>query len=114
MPVERGCGVVDRVDDDEPTGCRIGSSDDAVMLCKHASMVGGVLRVLVVDDHEVVRDGIRALLEVHEDIVVVAEAESIQEAVTAADRYRPDVVVMDVRLTDGSGIEATREIRARH
>ncbi len=77
------------------------------------SMVSGPLRVLLVDDHEVVRDGIRALLEVHED-VVVAEAESVQGAVAAADRHRPDVVVMDVRLADGSGIEATREIRARH
>jgi two-component system response regulator DevR len=77
-------------------------------------MVCGVLRVLLVDDHEVVRRGIRALLEAHDDVVVVAEAESVQTALAAADRHRPDVVVMDVRLTDGSGIEATREIRSRH
>lgn len=79
------------------------------------SMVGKLLRVLLVDDHEVVRHGIRALLEAHEDVIVVAEAESVLAAVAAADQHLPDVVVMDVRLSDdGSGIEATREIRARH
>ncbi len=71
------------------------------------------LRVMLVDDHEVVRGGIRALLQAEEDIVVTAEAGSVQEAIDEADRARPDVVVMDVRLIDGSGIEATREIRAR-
>lgn len=76
-------------------------------------MVDGRLRVLLVDDHEVVRRGIRAMLEA-DGCEVVAEAESVAEALDAADRHRPDVVVMDVRLTDGSGIEATREIRARH
>jgi DNA-binding NarL/FixJ family response regulator len=77
-------------------------------------MVGRLLRVLLVDDHEVVRHGIRALLEAHEDVTIVAEAESVPAAVAAVDQYRPDVVGMDVRLSDGSGIEATREIRARH
>jgi DNA-binding NarL/FixJ family response regulator len=72
------------------------------------------LRVLLVDDHEVVRDGIRALLQATEDIIVTAEAGSVREAIDEADRSRPDVVVMDVRLIDGSGIEATREIRAKH
>jgi DNA-binding NarL/FixJ family response regulator len=71
------------------------------------------LRVLLVDDHEVVRDGIAALLRATDDIVVAGEAGSVQEAIDEADRTRPDVVVMDVRLEDGSGIEATREIRAR-
>ena len=71
------------------------------------------LRVMLVDDHEVVRNGIRALLQAEEDIVVTAEAGSVQEAIDEAERARPDVVVMDVRLADGSGIEATREIRAR-
>ena len=72
------------------------------------------LRVLLVDDHEVVRDGVRALLQATDDIIVTAEAGSVREAVDEADRARPDVVVMDVRLIDGSGIEATREIRAKH
>ena len=72
------------------------------------------LRVLLVDDHEVVRSGVRALLQSTDDIVVTAEAGSVREAVDEADRTRPDVVVMDVRLADGSGIEATREILANH
>jgi len=71
------------------------------------------LRVLLVDDHEVVRDGIAALLRATDDLVVAGEASGVQEAIDEADRTRPDVVVMDVRLQDGSGIEATREIRAR-
>jgi DNA-binding NarL/FixJ family response regulator len=72
------------------------------------------LRVLLVDDHEVVRDGLKALLHATDDIVVTGEAGTVREAIDEADRTRPDVVVMDVRLTDGSGIEATREIRAKH
>ena len=71
------------------------------------------LRVMLVDDHEVVRDGIRALLDGAEDIVVCAEAGSAREAVAEAERALPDVIVMDVRLSDGSGIEATRDIRAQ-
>jgi two-component system, NarL family, response regulator DevR len=78
------------------------------------SMSEPPLRVLLVDDHEVVRDGVKVLLQATEDIIVTAEASSVREAVDEADRARPDVVVMDVRLADGSGIEATREIRARH
>jgi len=72
------------------------------------------LRVMLVDDHEIVRDGIRAVLDAQEDIVVTSEAGSVREAIDEAARTRPDVVVMDVRLSDGSGIEATREIRAKH
>jgi DNA-binding NarL/FixJ family response regulator len=72
------------------------------------------LRVLLVDDHEVVRSGVKALLQATDDIVVSGEAGTVREAVDEADRTRPDVVVMDVRLADGSGIEATREIRANH
>jgi len=70
-------------------------------------------RVLLVDDHEVVRDGVKALIDANDDMTVVGEAGSVQEAIDQAVRLKPDVVVMDVRLTDGSGIEATREIRAR-
>jgi DNA-binding NarL/FixJ family response regulator len=67
---------------------------------------------MLVDDHEVVRGGIRAMLQATDDIVVTAEAASVQQAIDEAARARPDVIVMDVRLTDGSGIEATRQIRA--
>ena len=70
------------------------------------------LRVMLVDDHEVVRDGIKALLASQDDIIVCAEAATVRQAVAEADRSLPDVIVMDVRLQDGSGIEATREIRA--
>jgi DNA-binding NarL/FixJ family response regulator len=69
---------------------------------------------MLVDDHEIVRDGIRAMLQAEDDIVVTSEAGTVQEAVDEAARTTPDVVVMDVRLADGSGIEATREIRANH
>ncbi|MEX2556152.1 MAG: response regulator transcription factor [Actinomycetota bacterium] len=70
-------------------------------------------RVLLVDDHEVVRGGIKGLLATEDDIRVVGEAGSVRDAIDEAERTRPDVIVMDVRLTDGSGIEATREIRSR-
>ena len=70
------------------------------------------LRVMLVDDHEIVRDGIKCDARHQDDIVVTAQAGTVREAVDEADRARPDVVVMDVRLADGSGIEATREIRA--
>jgi two-component system, NarL family, response regulator DevR len=70
------------------------------------------LRLLVVDDHEVVRQGLVALLERRPGFQVVAEAGTVVEAVEQADRFEPDIVVMDVRLPDGSGIEACREIRA--
>ena len=70
------------------------------------------LRVMLVDDHEIVRDGIRAMLESQDDIIVTTEAGTVRDAIDEAARTRPDVIVMDVRLTDGSGIEATREIRA--
>ena len=70
------------------------------------------LRLLVVDDHEVVRQGLVSLLDRKEGFQVVAQAGTAAEAVEAAHRFQPDLVVMDVRLPDGSGIEATREIRA--
>jgi len=72
------------------------------------------LRVMLVDDHEIVRDGIKAMLDAEDDVVVTAQAGTVREAIDEAHRTRPDVVVMDVRLADGSGIEATREIRADH
>jgi two-component system response regulator DevR len=86
----------------EPTGP---AWDDAVMSTPP-------LRVMLVDDHQVVRDGIKLLLADTEDVVVCAEASSAREAVAVAGRALPDVIVMDVRLSDGSGIEATRDIRA--
>ncbi len=71
-----------------------------------------MVRVLVVDDHEVVRRGLIGLLEAEEDIDVVGEAGSAAEAVRRTGFDTPDVVVLDVRLPDGSGVEACREIKA--
>jgi two-component system, NarL family, response regulator DevR len=70
------------------------------------------LRLLVVDDHEVVRQGLVALLDRRAGFEVVAQAGTVEEATTQARLHRPDIVVMDVRLPDGSGVEACREIRA--
>jgi DNA-binding NarL/FixJ family response regulator len=68
---------------------------------------------MLVDDHEVVRSGLKAMLEATGDVRIVAEAGTVSDAIVQAGRSQPDVIVMDVRLADGSGIEATREIRAR-
>jgi len=70
------------------------------------------IKVLLVDDHEVVRVGLRSLLTRERGIEVVGEAANAAEAVALAARFRPDVVVMDVRLPDRSGVEACREIRS--
>src|SRR5215211_6853215 len=70
------------------------------------------LRLIVVDDHEIVRQGLVALLDRRPGFQVVGEAGTVAEAVAEAHRLQPDVVVMDVRLPDGSGVEACREIRA--
>ena len=70
------------------------------------------LSLLVVDDHEVVRQGLVALLGRRPEFQVVAEAGTVAEAIEAARRFEPNLVIMDVRLPDGSGIEACREIRA--
>ena len=70
------------------------------------------LTLLIVDDHEVVRQGLVAMLGRRPEFHVVGEAGTVAEAVAAARRWEPNLVVMDVRLPDGSGIEACREIRA--
>jgi len=66
-------------------------------------------RLLVVDDHEVVRLGLRALLDQHPGFDVVAEAATAREALEKTELHNPDVVVMDIRLKGGSGIEACQE-----
>ena len=67
-------------------------------------------RILLVDDHEVVRLGLKALLEHHPHFEVVAEASSAKEAIEQTARYRPDIILMDIRLPGASGIEACEEI----
>ena len=70
------------------------------------------LRVMIVDDHEVVREGLRALLDRRDGLTVVAEAGTVAQAIERATAEKPAVVIMDVRLPDGSGVEACREIRS--
>lgn len=70
-----------------------------------------LIRILLVDDHKVLREGLRALLEDEEDMLVVAEAGTAREAVRRAIQARPDVVVMDLGLPGESGLDAIREIR---
>jgi two-component system response regulator DevR len=71
-----------------------------------------MLKILLVDDHEVVRLGLKSLLSHYPKFEVVAEAGTADDAIKLAERYEPDVVVMDIRLPGKSGIEATREIVA--
>jgi len=73
-----------------------------------------LVRIMIVDDHEVVRLGLRNLLTRQPGWEVVTEAGSVAEAIRLVDEHQPDVVVMDIRLSDGSGIEACREIVKKH
>ena len=72
------------------------------------------VRVFLLDDHEVVRRGLRDLLEAEDDFEVVGEAGTAEEADGRIPATRPDVAVLDVRLPDGDGIEVCREIRSKH
>lgn len=72
------------------------------------------LRVFLLDDHEVVRTGLRSLLEDEEDFEVVGEAGTVEEAVVRIPLAKPDVAILDVRLPDGNGIEVCRQIRSDH
>jgi DNA-binding NarL/FixJ family response regulator len=77
-------------------------------------MMSAVLAVFLLDDHEVVRTGLRALLEAAEDIEVVGEAGTVAEGLERIPASKPDVAILDVRLPDGSGVEVCREIRSAH
>ena len=70
-------------------------------------------RVFLLDDHEVVRRGVRELLEAEDDIEVVGEAETAEQAINRIPPTRPDVALLDVRLPDGDGVEVCREVRSR-
>ena len=72
------------------------------------------MRVFLLDDHEIVRRGVRDLLEAEDDLEVVGEAGTAQEALGRLAATRPDVAVLDVRLPDGDGVEVCREIRSTH
>jgi CheY-like chemotaxis protein len=73
---------------------------------------GTRIRVLLVDDHPMVREGLRGLLYVHEDLSIVGEARDGEEALLLTDKLRPDCVIMDVNMPRMDGIEATRRLKA--
>lgn len=70
------------------------------------------LRVFLLDDHDIVRQGLRDLLSAHRDIWLVGDSHSARRAIDIIPRLKPDVMVLDLRLQDGSGIEVCREVRA--
>src|SRR5437660_4730799 len=70
------------------------------------------VRVFLLDDHEVVRRGVRELLELESDFEVVGEAGTAQEAIARIPSARPDVAIVDMRLPDGNGVEVCREVRS--
>ncbi|MBE1583576.1 response regulator [Nonomuraea angiospora] len=72
-----------------------------------------MIRVFLVDDHEVVRRGVAALLESEDDIEVIGEAGTAESAIARIAALRPEVAVLDVRLPDGSGVDVCREVRSR-
>src|SRR3984957_5761107 len=74
----------------------------------------GILRVLIVDDHEVLRTGTRQVLEASSDIVVVGEADDGKAALAMIDDLEPNVVLIDIRLPDRSGIDVARHLTMTH
>jgi DNA-binding NarL/FixJ family response regulator len=72
------------------------------------------IRLIIADDHFVVRTGLRAMLDAHADLDVVAEASTGTEVIDLAARLRPDVILMDLRMPQGDGVSATAAIRERH
>jgi DNA-binding NarL/FixJ family response regulator len=79
--------------------------------CTHPRV--SVTRILIADDHEVVRSGLRSILEAHEGWQVVAEASDGKEAIAKAVETKPDIAIIDYSLPTMNGVEATRQIRAR-
>jgi DNA-binding NarL/FixJ family response regulator len=73
-----------------------------------------VIKVFLLDDHEIVRRGLRELLEAEDDLEVVGDASTGEEALARIPATRPDVAVLDVRLGEGSGIEVCRDVRSAH
>jgi CheY-like chemotaxis protein len=96
-----------------PTRENIGRSESAPDTAMHLKSESSI-RVLVADDHKMVREGLVSLLEEQPDIRVVGEAEDGEEALALAHELQPDIVVMDVEMPELNGIEATRRILRRH
>lgn len=72
------------------------------------------ITVFLLDDHEVVRQGIKSLIEEHDDLTVVGEASLAADALRQIPQLKPDVAVLDGRLPDGTGVEVCRDVRSRH
>jgi two-component system, NarL family, response regulator NreC len=72
------------------------------------------IRVVLAEDHTIVREGLRALLDGRDDVVVIAEADNGHDAVAAARQHRPDVIVMDLNMPGLNGVDATKVIRESH
>ena len=83
------------------------------MLDRRARDAEARVRVFLLDDHEIVRRGIRQLLEGEPDIEVVGESGTAEEAVRRIPALRPDVAILDARLPDGSGIDVCRVVRSQ-
>ena len=73
----------------------------------------GIIKVLIVDDSSVVRDGLKGILRAHPEIAMVGEAENGLEAIDKADQLKPDVILMDAQMPVMDGMEATRQIKER-
>ncbi|MDX1951191.1 MAG: response regulator transcription factor [Verrucomicrobiota bacterium] len=71
-------------------------------------------RVLIVDDHPMMRDGLRQLIAYEADIEVCAEADTIPEALNAADKHKPDLAIVDISLKGGNGLELIKDLQIRH
>jgi DNA-binding NarL/FixJ family response regulator len=74
----------------------------------------GLIKVMIVDDHPVVREGLSAMLNKEPDIEVIVEAENGADAIKKANEFRPEIVLMDLRMPEVDGVEAMRQIRAEH
>ena len=73
-----------------------------------------MIKILLVDDHAVVRSGLHMILEPEEDVVIIGEAENAKQSLAQANSLEPDVILMDIHLPDISGIEITKQIKANH